>query len=708
MLSPNAQLRYHLCVGISTLTAMSRHPVQYNVPTPIPNAMRIPASIRRATNIQRVNAQITTPSRKAPPIFECSKFEDVDDTYSMRSILDFAQTLLKGNATSTSAPSEGQVAIFSCSEGERKTLDVPLQRSFTGPLSVLSDDIASIPLEDLDPSHLLARMNFHLGTSYTLDPSRESLLECALHHSRDFGVAYALLRPRWSMDPDDAKQNIDKCRSAHDIARQNASDGRIPMHLMPRRMWDLWSNRVVPTWMVCTTPVGYLYFEDLKGARDAYSAYPRSAGTSASHADSSDPQLISIPFFAVSHPWVDANQRQAVKTPINGYEWPVPLPADTTLERIRTELLHLTGEMQLVWLDVLCLRQQDESENEHLRREEWRTDIPTIGAVYIGARIIVYYYSGLGLPFEIGNLNSPTHWLNRAWTLQETKAERRGLIAGIPASCPPHCSSGLAEWQNVKDLSVIHFCRRINSLRSSHQGANKSRDLFWAIAAMRTRFAKCELDKVAGLNYIVSGLGTDLAAPPYITCEDSENAWQRFVEQLATTEDRASLLFFFPYLFTGRMDMPVWLPSWQQLTDNCSTPTLGDRIFFESSEPRVEVFFDKDRREFWVNCRHIQCDIYGLSNAADNATGKVVICEGFQRFVFEALRDYEVPLPDGRYALLPGPSRFHKGSEDRRFIRCAVGKITPLGTFKKVAVLDIINRDRKFPSQPLTYHTRLA
>ena len=85
--------------------------------------------------------------------------------------------------------------IVSCSEGERGTLDVPLQRTFTGPRSVLSNNIASISCKDLDPFDLLERMNFHLGTSYTLEPSRKSLLERALHYSCDFGVAYALLRP---------------------------------------------------------------------------------------------------------------------------------------------------------------------------------------------------------------------------------------------------------------------------------------------------------------------------------------------------------------------------------------------------------------------------------------------------------------------------------------------------------------------------------
>ena len=380
--------------------------------------------------------------------------------------------------------------IFSCSEGERGTLDVPLQRTFTGPRSVLSDDTASISCKELDPSGLLELMNFHLGTSYTLKPSRKSLLKRALHHSCDFGVAYALLRSRWSMDPGHAKKNIDKCRSVHDTARQNASDSGVPMNMMPRRIWDLWSNRVVPIWMVFTDPASALFegpsYDDL--------------------VDLTSVEQLS--FFAVSHPWVDADKRQVVETPINSYEWPVPLPAKTTLERIRTELLHLTSEekTKLVWLDVLCLRQKDtrekerplkeesqaEDEKERLRVEEWRTDIPTIGAIYAMAYSIIYYYSGLGLPFEIGNLDYKRHWLNRAWTLQEMKANCFGYIAGIPASCPSYCSSGLLGWQNFEDLSVGEFCRRM-MVSSGRWG---SPDLFWAIASMRSRSAESELDKI--------------------------------------------------------------------------------------------------------------------------------------------------------------------------------------------------------------------
>ncbi len=68
-----------------------------------------------------------------------------------------------------------------------------------------------------------------------------------------------------------------------------------------------------------------------------------------------------------------------VMTPINGKEWPVPIPKDASLELIRIEMLNLG--LLYTWLDVLCLRQK-EGLREDLRVEEWKLDVPTIGRVY--------------------------------------------------------------------------------------------------------------------------------------------------------------------------------------------------------------------------------------------------------------------------------------------------------------------------------------
>ncbi len=122
----------------------------------------------------------------------------------------------------------------------------------------------------------------------------------------------------------------------------------------PRRVWDLCANRVVPYWVADTFPCG------------------------------------------ISHAWVDEKDRVSVMTPINGYEWPVPMPKDANLDLVRIEMLNLASEY--AWLDILCLRQEG-GKNEHLRFEEWKVDVPTIGWVYYGARVVCYF-SGLSRPLR--------------------------------------------------------------------------------------------------------------------------------------------------------------------------------------------------------------------------------------------------------------------------------------------------------------------
>ncbi len=46
----------------------------------------------------------------------------------------------------------------------------------------------------------------------------------------------------------------------------------------------------------------------------------------------------------ISHAWVDEKDREDVLTPINGKEWPVPIPKDTDLNLIRIEMLNLGEE----------------------------------------------------------------------------------------------------------------------------------------------------------------------------------------------------------------------------------------------------------------------------------------------------------------------------------------------------------------------------
>ncbi len=145
-------------------------------------------------------------------------------------------------------------------------------------------------------------------------------------------------------------------------------DGRITTrHVPPRRVWDLYANRVIPCWVACKRPWG------------------------------------------ISHAWVDEKDRKEVWMPINGYEWPVLMPKDANLDLIHIEMLNYGAKY--AWLDVLCLRQEG-GKNEDLCSEEWKLDVPTIGLVYEKADRMVCYLNGLGRPLHLtpGYFKSDRSW----------------------------------------------------------------------------------------------------------------------------------------------------------------------------------------------------------------------------------------------------------------------------------------------------------
>ena len=98
------------------------------------------------------------------------------------------------------------------------------------------------------------------------------------------------------------KRDIEKRESVVDLARGVIVDSK----LLPRRLWDLYSNRVIERWMV-----GQEHWKP--GVMAVFEC---------NH------------LYAVSHSWMDEGFRNNVDTPINGHQWPVPVPVDTTLERL--------------------------------------------------------------------------------------------------------------------------------------------------------------------------------------------------------------------------------------------------------------------------------------------------------------------------------------------------------------------------------------
>ncbi|KAF8458805.1 hypothetical protein BDZ91DRAFT_644850, partial [Kalaharituber pfeilii] len=145
----------------------------------------------------------------------------------------------------------------------------------------------------------------------------------------------------------------------------------------PRRLWDLLSNRVVSL-DVCARVIDGVYI----------------------------PMAPESGFWAITHSWTEDMERWM--TPINSYQWPVPLPRGITLDQIRWEAMKLGA--RYCWLDVLCLRQrmmevgsdgvEVEGDEKAKRLGEWLIDIPTIGNIYRQAIGVIRYFNGLGRQFE--------------------------------------------------------------------------------------------------------------------------------------------------------------------------------------------------------------------------------------------------------------------------------------------------------------------
>ncbi|KAK0190262.1 hypothetical protein F5146DRAFT_905857, partial [Armillaria mellea] len=292
-----------------------------------------------------------------------------------------------------------------------------------------------------DENELLTMLNDTLGTSYTwkmLSKSLQSFLYLCIRRQYDFGTAYAHLRPYWF---EDASRDIvehernDQCMRKHLPMDNRIINGDAP----PRRVWDLYANRVVPYWVV--------------------GKYP----------------------WAISHAWMNDEELDRVMTPINQNEWPVPIPKDANLDLIRIELLNLGAEY--VWLDVLCMRQghrMRREEHEETIYEGWQVDVPTIGWVYRKADQVVCYFSGLGRPLKtLVDFESDRSWFKRAWTLQEMSIDP--IIAGRTE-------------EEVPDL--LH--KKLESLRQMR----RDDFVFDILSQMKTRKSTNPVDRVAALVYL--------------------------------------------------------------------------------------------------------------------------------------------------------------------------------------------------------------
>ncbi len=496
------------------------------------------------------------------------------------------------------------------------------QRSYTDRKPVIPSSLANTPCVDLGIEGVLERLNIILGTSYTLHtPSVSSLLKVCISRKQDFGTAYARLRSIWYDDLTTAEDNL-YVREVRDLEmrRDVVLNNKITNSYMPpRRCWDLYSNRVVPWWLARQSTL------------------------------------------AISHAWVNEKYRLSVLTPINGFEWPAPIPNDTNLDLIRIEMLNLGAEY--AWLDVLCLRQAG-GRRDDLRAEEWRVDVPTIGRVYLTASRVVCYFSGLGRPLSVkpGDFDSDRNWFRRAWTLQEICEDP--IIAG-----------DTADDRTTEVEMQTKFRDQLLSLQDIKQGLSHT-PVFAVLSHMQNRYSTNPVDKVAGLGYLLwSG-----EIPAYYETQSEEDAWMALVAVMSPL-NQAQLLFVYPQPGDGSR---IWRVSWKQ--------AMTEKLPSHDSRSLVGyVWRDESKRADRYDGPLIESGyIQGLGNADPKCQprwGKLIIEDATKtKHLFETVAYHQYPIPDGSYVLLGSEPLYDNKVHEQYW---AVGTRSPEQLFEKVSVLYI-------------------
>ncbi|KAK0462272.1 uncharacterized protein EV420DRAFT_1639479 [Desarmillaria tabescens] len=373
-----------------------------------------------------------------------------------------------------------------------------LQQLYDNGKPVILSSLADAPCADLGVDGLLENFNMILRTEHPLTPSLSSFFKSCISKHYDFGTAYAHLRPLWKNGFKRHNREIVDRNMREEVIMDKIIVSRL---VPPRRVWDLYSNRVVPWWIACQNP------------------------------------------WAISHAWMDEKDRKPVLTAINGYKWPVPIPKDTDLDAIRIEMINLGAEY--VWLDVLCLRQAG-GEEENVRAAEWKVDVPTIGRIYEMAERVVYYFCGLGRPFttEESGLKSDRSWFRRAWTLQEIS--KHPIIGGTSI-----------DDTMVYEMLPAKFCEQLLSLEKIAKRVFEQTDVFSILSHMRDRVSTKPRDRIAGLAYLLR----PQIIPAYYEAQSEEDAWTALVNVIAH-DYKAPMLFLYPEPGNGN---ERWRPSWDQV-----------------------------------------------------------------------------------------------------------------------------------------------
>ncbi|PBK64738.1 hypothetical protein ARMSODRAFT_1087848 [Armillaria solidipes] len=452
--------------------------------------------------------------------------------------------------------------------------------------------VADTPCADLGVDGLLKGLNATLGTAYTLDADLSSLLKSFISEGDDFGTAYAHLRRRW-YDNWNIRGDLNIHKNKDQEMRQKAVVGNqiVNPQVPPRRVWDLYSNRVVPHWII-----------------------PREHWSN---------------IWAISHAWKDEEGRPEIWTPINGGEWPVPIPKDANLDLIRIEMLNLGAEY--AWLDGLCLRRRG-GLRDNLCEDEWKLDIRTVGNVYKTAKRVVCYFSGLGLPFRFNmdDFASPRSWFRRAWLLQQLNGSY--IIGGDTVGGDSEQNLAILE-EDVR----TRFCKELSILVNLYRSP-----VFDVLRHMGGRVSTHAVDRVAGLAYLLQSR----KIPEYYEVKSPEDAWSMLVDTMGERY-RAQLLFLYPEPGEGHKR---WGPSWKQvMTENL--PSMDGIQLYDKVDRD-----DKDAADVYDGYCIEQGYIKGLDKEdpiGDSRSGTLTVedLEG-KNHLFKIIATHQHLIPEGSYTLI--------------------------------------------------------
>ncbi len=347
-------------------------------------------------------------------------------------------------------------------------------------------------------------------------------------------------------------------------------------------------------------------------------------------------------------------------TPINGYEWPVPIPKDANLDLIRIEMLNLGAEY--AWLDVLCLRQQG-GRGEHLRKEEWKLDVPTIGHVYEDPDgDVVCYFNGLGRSLSWPpDFDSDRSWFRRAWTLQEAGATGQRIKFG----------------SETGDESISGtFSEQLKSSKTLWSMED-------ALLQMQNRVSTNPTDRVAGLAYL---LYTEYL-PTYDAEQSEESAWVALVNAMGG-ESRQNLLLCYPEPGNGSK---CWRASWKQVMNTTFLSLGGVPVDDEADVGRT----DETDVDWYQGLCINSAKVRGLADTSDKETprqGELVFKDDTEEpLTFNILADHQYSIPDGSYTLIGCKRGEYDGEEADGTVRLitttskmwVVGQQRPDGTFER-------------------------